>query len=295
MKLIIVGAKGMLGHALAQIFRDTTPVLWDKDDCDISDHALVNDRFLAEKPDIVINAAAYTDVDGSETNRDLALAVNATGPGNIADACRTLGATVVHYSTDYVFDGTRAAGYTEDATPKNPVNFYGRSKLAGEELFLSPLKLFEPGTLNWYLIRTSWLFGPYGKNFVTAMLGRAEAGQREFKVVDDQFGKPTYTYDLAQTTFDCVTQKKPSGMYHATNVTDPASGITWYEFTKEIFRQAATFNAAFSGITVVPCTFAEFPRRASRPNYSALLNTKFPPLRPWQAALEDYLRHYVFA
>ena len=295
MKLIIVGAKGMLGHALAQTFRDTTLVLWDKDDCDISNRALVNDRLLAEKPDIVINAAAYTDVDGSETNRDLALAVNATGPGNIADACRTFGATAVHYSTDYVFDGIRADGYTEDAKPTHPANFYGRSKLAGEELFLSPLKLLESGTLNWYLIRTSWLFGPHGKNFVTSILGRAEGGQREFKVVDDQFGKPTYTYDLAQTTFDCVTQKNPSGIYHATNVTDPASGITWYEFTKEIFRQAATFNAAFSGITVVPCTFAEFPRRASRPNYSALLNTKFPPLRPWQAALEDYLRHYVFA
>lgn len=290
----------MLGHALADILCDHELLLWDKNDLDITNREEVRKAVAREKPDVLVNAAAFTDVDGCETQRELAMAVNAQGVGNLADACAAYGASMVHYSTDYVFDGKKAEGYREDDQPQNPVNFYGRSKLAGEELFLSPLEHLNSETLNFYLVRTSWLFGPHGKNFPFSMLERARAGKKELTVVNDQHGRPTYTHDLALGTLNLVNSFMPSGIYHLTNavsrdtVGQKAPSITWYDFAVELFSQAARNDSFFADVKVRPCLSSEFPRPAPRPRYSILENTKLPPLRPWQEALSDYLSRIRF-
>src|SRR3989344_3503766 len=302
MKVIIIGAQGMLGHALSDVFSRATQklLLWDRGDLDIVNRAAVEMAIGREKPDILINAAAYTDVDGAEKERERAMQVNATGVGNLADTCAKLQITMVHYSTDYVFDGKNPNGYKESDVAGNPVNFYGRSKLAGEELFVSPFKPLnlEHGIYRWYLVRTSWLYGPHGKNFPLSMIERVRGGQKEFKVVNDQHGRPTYTYDLAHGTFELLKSKSPAGIYHLTNsVKDNTSGqkepsVTWFDFTTEIFHRAVAFDPAFHEVSVGPCTSVDFPRPAIRPNYSILVSTKRPPLRLWEDALQDYLRSH---
>ena len=308
----------MLGHALADVFSNhpivrssTQLLLWDRNDLDIADRSVVEPAVAKAKPDILINAAAYTDVDGAEKERDLAMRVNAEGVGNLSDACVKHGVSMVHYSTDYVFDGKNPDGYQEGDVPQNPVNFYGRSKLAGEELFLSPFSArggsvlggehFEHGTLNFYLIRTSWLYGPHGKNFPLSMIERVRRGQKEFSVVNDQHGRPTYTHDVALETFTLLNLKRPSGIYHVTNaVVDDTAGqkvpsVTWYDFATELFDQAAAYDPIFRTVRVVPCTSDAFVRPAARPAYSVLVNTKFPLLRLWQEALSEYLSRYIFS
>src|SRR3989344_4095438 len=294
MKVIIIGAQGMLGHALSDVFSRATQklLLWDRGDLDIVNRAAVEMAIGREKPDILINAAAYTDVDGAEKERERAMQVNATGVGNLADTCAKLQITMVHYSTDYVFDGKNPNGYKESDVAGNPVNFYGRSKLAGEELFVSPFKPLnlEHGIYRWYLVRTSWLYGPHGKNFPLSMIERVRRGQKEFSVVNDQHGRPTYTHDVALETFTLLNLKRPSGIYHVTNaVVDDTAGqkvpsVTWYDFATELFDQAAAYDPIFRTVRVVPCTSDAFVRPAARPAYSVLVNTKFPLLRLWQEA-----------
>ncbi len=275
MKIVILGAKGMLGSDLAKVFADFKPHLFDKDEIDITNKNALIGLLKKIKPDIVINAAAYTDVDGCEENRDLAMKVNADAPGYLAEVSESIGAIFVHYSTDYVFSGNNENGYSEDDDPGDPVNFYGESKLAGE------IAVRKSGG-NYYIIRTSWLFGSGGpkingrpRNFVETILRLAEE-KSELRVVNDQHGKPTFSLDLGQRTRYIIERKKDFGIYHVTN--EPAT--TWYEFAKEI-----------AGIPIiVPCKSSEFPRSAKRPGFSILLNTKLPPMRSWQEALEDYLK-----
>jgi dTDP-4-dehydrorhamnose reductase len=235
--VVILGASGMLGHALVDAF---PKAIAPKRDLDITDAASVHAFILGAAPGLVINAAAYTDVDGCEDHPDLAMAVNGEAPGFLARACRKAGAVLVHYSTDYVFDGSRA-GYREEDTPA-PINRYGISKLRGEDRVREEMDDYR-------IIRTSWLFGKHGKNFVDTVT-RLSRQQRHVPVVSDQYGKPTYTVDLAGRTKDVA--------------------------------QAVIPNA-------VPCTSDEFPRKARRPRYSILENTKLPPMRHWRLALAEYL------
>jgi dTDP-4-dehydrorhamnose reductase len=271
MKILIIGARGMLGSMLQQVLADLDPTGWDRAELDIVDADAIRAKIGAEKPDVLINAAAYTDVDGAETNKELAVAVNADAVRNLARVAQELGTTVVHYSTDYVFPGTKAEGYAEDDAPGPAVNAYGESKLAGE-------KALQEIAPNFYLLRTAWLYGPNGKNFVDTIM-RLGKERPELNVVNDQRGCPTFTKDVAQATRTLLEEKYPFGIYHTVN----EGSTTWYEFTQEIFR--------LKGITtpLKPITSAEYPLPAKRPQYSRLLNTKGPKLRPWQEALADYL------
>ena len=271
MNVLILGARGMLGRQLADVFADLGPICWDRGELDITNEAMVREKVVAGRPDVIINAAAYTDVDGAEGYRDEAFAVNKRGIGSVASAAKDIGATLVHYSTDYVFPGTREEGYAEDDPPGPAVNTYGESKLAGERV----LKEIAP---EFYLLRTAWLYGLGGKNFVDTML-RLGQERRELKIVDDQHGSPTYAKDVARATREILGGDFEPGIYHVVN----AGTATWYEFAQEIFRQANV------KVAVESTASDEYPLPAKRPEYSVLRLTRGPRLRPWQEALGEYL------
>jgi len=259
-KTLIIGSNGMLGSDLCKVFPDAVKLT--HHDLDITDREQVIESILKIKPDVVINAAAYTNVDGCEDNKELAFQVNGYGPGYIAEACARVGATLVHFSTDYVFDGSKKE-YVESDIP-NPINVYGHSKLLGEKKIIENMDDYR-------IVRISWLFGIHGKNFVETML-KLSREMDTVKVVNDQFGKPTYTMDLASKVKEII-ELEP-GIYHITN-----DGIcSWYEFASSIIDN------------VIPCTSEEFPRKAKRPKYSVLVNTKTEPMRHWREALKTYLQ-----
>lgn len=259
-KTLIIGASGMLGSDLCKVFPDAVKLT--HHDLDITDREQVIESILKIKPDVVINAAAYTNVDGCEDNKELAFQVNGHGPGYIAEACARAGAKLVHFSTDYVFDGSKKE-YVESDTP-NPINVYGHSKLLGEKKIIENMDGYR-------IVRISWLFGIHGKNFVETML-KLSREMGTVKVVNDQFGKPTYTTDLANKIKEII--ELDSGIYHITN-----DGVcSWYEFASSIVDN------------VIPCTSEEFQRKAKRPKYSVLVNTKTEPMRHWREALKDYLQ-----
>lgn len=261
----------MLGTMLAQVFSDLKPLLWDVAQMDITKLDQVRAKLVGEQPDVVINAAAYTNVDGAETDRETAFLINETGPKNLAIVAKEIGATLVHYSTDYVFPGTNQEGYGEDDAAGPAINVYGESKLAGE-------KALQESGVNYYLIRTAWLYGPNGKNFVETMLKLAET-KKELRVINDQHGCPTSTKDVALATRYLLEHTKPFGVYHAVC----QGQATWYEFAKEIFSVSGI------DISVAPIPAIEYPLPARRPAYSVLNNTKRVPMRGWQEALKDYL------
>jgi len=299
-RILILGAKGMLGCELMESFKDFELYGWDMEEIDITSREQVDEKIGELKPNIVINAAAYADVDGCETNEELARKVNGDAVGYLASICQKIGAIFVHYSTDYVFGGDNPRGYKEDAIHRVPLGIYGQSKLLGEELLLKrkhrSSELSCPpkrerrrefaikSELMFYLIRTSWLFGKHGKNFVDTMLKLAQ-NQDELKVVNDQHGKPTYTLDLAQRTREIIEKQLPCGIYHLTN-----EGVTtWYDFAKQVFADLSGLSGFKRIPKIIPCTSQEFPRPAKRPQYSILLNTKLTPSRSWQEALREYL------
>ncbi|MDP7116341.1 MAG: dTDP-4-dehydrorhamnose reductase [Candidatus Woesearchaeota archaeon] len=268
MKILILGAKGMLGTDLKKLFPDATA--YDLPELDITDKQAVDKAFSTLMPEAVINAAAYTDVDGAESNEQQAYAINADAVKNIAEAAKKINAIVVHYSTDYVFEGKDKEGYKEEDY-KNPLNVYGNSKSQGEDFLINETKQF-------YLIRTAWLFGKNGKNFVYTMMELGKT-KPELSVVNDQIGSPTYTVDLARVTKQLLDEKKPFGVYHATN----SGSCSWHEFACEIMKQANLSPK------VSPCTTDEFPRPAKRPSFSILKNTKLPKLRQWKQALKAFM------
>ncbi len=273
-KILILGAKGMLGQDLAKVLVDFDLILWDKTEIDIADEYQVNKKIIDLMPQIIINCAAYTAVDDCETHKDLALRVNNQAVGYLALAAKKIGAIIVHISTDYVFNGKNKNGYVEDSQEFGPLNFYGESKLLGE-------KSLQNIADKYYLVRTSWLYGQNNKNFVETMLSLGKE-KKEPKVVNDQFGKPTYTVDLAKQILYILNSNLPFGVYHATNETKEG-GISWFEFARKIFELAKLDTKAVS------CTSQEFTRPAERPAYSALINTKLPKTRDWQEALKEYL------
>ncbi len=258
-KTMILGAGGMLGTDLQANFPQAISFI--HAELDITDKNAVFSVIERQKPDIVINAAAYTKVDDCEENIELALSVNGAAPGYIAEACRSTGSGLVHFSTDYVFDGKKKE-YTESDKP-NPINVYGASKLEGERAIANAMDRY-------YIIRTSWLFGLHGMNFIETML-KVGASNSLVRVVNDQFGKPTYTKDLAQKIPEILDYDY--GIYHITN-----EGVcSWYEFASAIIPNA------------VPCTSKEYIRKAKRPEHSVLANTKTKPMRHWKDALAEYL------
>lgn len=286
MKILITGANGMLGHDLKKVLcTDNYLVLGTRDVFDITD--IDNTiKFIAEnRPDAVIHAAAYTDVDGCESNIEQAYKVNGLGARNVAVACQNVNAAMVYISTDYVFDGNKGSSYTE-YDKANPMNIYGKSKLAGENY------VKEICTRH-YIVRTSWLFGLNGKNFVTTMLNLAKT-KNEISVVDDQFGSPTYTFDLAQAIAKLI-QRPTYGTFHITN----SEFCTWNQFAKEIFEcwQQISYcdnNSEEKHTLVKPITTEELNRPASRPKYSVLENYNwqlegYEKLRSYKDALKDYL------
>lgn len=233
-------------------------------------------RVIADcSPEVVVNAAAYTNVDGCETDREGCFAVNAGGVKNIALACRGRGIRIVHFSTDYIFDGRKGTPYVE-ADPPAPLNVYGASKLEGERF----LQTFSD---RWLLIRTAWLYGQNGKNFVKTILEKASA-VKCLDVVDDQIGAPTYSWDLTAAV-QLLIEGDKQGIYHLTNL----GHCSWYEFAREILLYAGKTD-----VTVKPIHSQGLARPAIRPAWSVLSSRKFSEdtgttMRFWQAALQDYL------
>ncbi len=276
-KILIIGGRGMLGQYLSQAFVDYRPTVWDRDEIDITNQNLVQEKILALRPDVIINAAAYNDVDGAERDDELAKKINGYAVGYLAKVAKELGAVLIHYSTDYVFDGEKETGYGEGDQP-NPISQYGRSKYLGEQEL-------QENCSRYYLIRLSRLFGQKGSgqnvksSFVDKMLELAQ-NRDELAVVDEEISCPTYAADLAEQTKKIVSEKMPFGIYHVVN----SGGCTWYDLAKEIF--------AIRGLSIKinPTTGENFVRPARRPACSILLNTKLPALRTWQQALRDYLR-----
>jgi dTDP-4-dehydrorhamnose reductase len=276
-KLLIIGARGMLGTELMKVFsedRNYQVISTDLEDFDITSREQVFENIKKISPQIAINAAAFTRVDDCEKKefKDICMEVNSRAVGYIAAVCREIGAAVVHYSTDYIFDGRKKEGYKEDEKSFAPVNVYGQSKLLGEQEL-------QKNTDKFYLIRTAWLYGRNGKNFVNTMLELAKK-MPELKVVNDQTGSPTYAADLARRTKELLENNYLFGIYHITN----EGMVTWYEFAKKIFEIAKI------DIKVMSVASAEFPRPARRPKYSVLINTKLPPSRKWDIALKEYLQ-----
>lgn len=257
---MILGASGMLGSDLCKVFPNALKLT--HRELDITDRELVIRTIIENKSDVVINAAAYTKVDQAEDEEKLACAINGYAPGYIAEGCSKIGAKLIHYSTDYVFDGSKPEYFESDST--NPINAYGRSKLLGEQEIAKH-------TDNFMIIRTSWLFGKHGKNFVDTML-RLSQQMEKVKVVNDQFGRPTSTADLALKTVEIMNMEP--GIYHITN----DGTCSWYEFASAII------------LNVMPCTSSEYPVKAKRPRYSILENTKTSKLRTWNSSLKEYLQ-----
>lgn len=277
---LVVGANGQLGHDLLEVLAAAGHEVTGADlpDIDITDPASVAAVLARTEPDVVVNAAAYTAVDAAEDDEPTALRVNGEGPAVLATAVAEVpGLRLVHVSTDYVFDGSATAPYSE-AEPVNPASAYGRTKAAGELAVLDTLP--ERG----YVVRTAWLYGVNGNNFVKTML-RLEQGHETLSVVDDQRGQPTWSRDLAGQIEALVSADAPAGVYHGTSSGD----TTWYGFTQEIFRLAGHDPAR-----VLPTTTDKFPRPAPRPAYSVLGHERWAeaglePIRPWDEALAEAL------
>jgi len=277
MKILITGARGMLGTDLASHLQTNhTCAALGRNEFDVTDRDGTLRVVRDVKPDIIIHTASYNAVDDCEANPARAFGVNAEGSRNIAEAAADLGIPIISFSTDYVFDGEKGAPYIETDTP-NPLSVYGRSKLAGENYV-------RAATDKHFIVRVQWLFGVNGKNFVTTII-KAARERGSLTVVDDQWGCPTYTRDLCGAVSD-LTERGGYGTYHISN----SGVVTWYGFTREILRQAG-INA-----DIAPCTTDGYPRPAKRPRFSPLDNAKFAvvgctPLRPYEEALSDYLSH----
>lgn len=290
MKILVTGAKGQLGTQFINILkqgtselgetpeavRDCEIIAYDVEELDITDLKSVREVLHKEKPEAVINCAAYTNVDGCETNEDLAFKINSIGPRNLAIVSEEIGAKIIHISTDYVFKGDGSTPYREyDKT--SPVSVYGKTKSLGEEY----IKEFSS---KYFIVRTSWLYGYYGKNFVKTIIKAAkERGQ--LKVVNDQRGNPTNAEDLVYHTIKLLLTEE-YGIYHCTGEGE----CTWYDFAKAIVELAKI------DCTVEPVTSEQFNSAAKRPTFSSLDNmmlrcTVGNSMRPWKDALEEFIRN----
>jgi dTDP-4-dehydrorhamnose reductase len=285
--ILIVGAAGQVGLELQRAFAGYGPILAvDRESIDLADAGQIRELVRSTKPRMILNAAAYTAVDRAESEPALAHAINADAPGILADEARRLDALFVHYSTDYVFDGSKKEPWNEEDAP-NPMSVYGRTKLAGEEAV-------KNAGGRYLIFRTSWVYGPHGQNFLFTMLRLARERER-LSVVDDQFGAPTTSIELAQATRAVVgglvggksgDGKQWAGLYHMT-----CSGeTTWYGFARAIFERAGKLLAGKCP-EIIPVATGEYPTPAKRPRNSVLSNAKLYErfgvrLAAWETALD---------
>jgi dTDP-4-dehydrorhamnose reductase len=272
-KLLVTGAAGMLGHEVVAAAERLGHEVhaWDLPECDLTDGDATLAALRRLEPRAVVNCAAYTNVDGAEADEAAAMRVNGDAAGNLAQACAAVGARLVHVSTDYVFDGSKREPWIEsDAT--SPLGAYGRTKLHGEDLV-------RAGLPDHAIVRTAWLFGPHGKNFVDTMM-RLGAELDELTVIDDQIGSPTYTGHLAQALVT-IAETRPNGVLHVAG----GGRCSWYELARETFARAGM------SVNVRPCTTAEYPLPAPRPAFSVLGSSRHdhPTLPPWQEGLAAHL------
>lgn len=284
MRILVTGSGGMLGHDVIRVFLEhghkvrATDITSQDHPLDITKDEDIRNALISSRPDWVINCAAYTDVDACEDHEDDALLLNAEGPAMLARACREHSIRLLHVSTDYIFDGTRDTPYAEHDIPC-PVNAYGRTKLEGEIAITGRMEDF-------IIVRSQWLFGLHGKNFVSTIL-RAARNTPVLRVVNDQHGSPTYTRDLASAIRQLV-ELDARGIYHVSN----RGTATWFDLAKKALELMELDNE------VVPVTTAEFPRPAKRPSYSVLSMKKFTDttgkLMPiWPVSLKEYLQEFL--
>lgn len=288
--LVLIGAKGMLAQAVAKsAIKHYVLVCLEHSDLDITDYDQVFSTLAEIEPDVIVNCAAYTNVDDCEIEETLAMRVNGTGPGNLARVAQKMDATLVHVSTDYVFSGEKSEPYVEvDITA--PRSAYGRSKLAGEQ------SIIASGLESFFILRTSWLYGPGGNNFVETIT-RLANDREELRIIADQFGTPTYTEDLASAIFALLTAANRSsvncrnlyGIYHFSN----GGECNWHEFAEEIVTQAEQHGALFKVQNILPIATEEYPLPAVRPAYSVLSKQKYclatgEQVPDWRDSLKQY-------
>jgi len=286
MSWLITGSSGQLGTALTQELssRGLPFTATVSRDLDITQNPLVQEFVGQLAPNVIINCAAWTDVDGAESNEELAARVNSDGAENLTTAAKNCGAKFIHVSTDYVFSGNTFKPWLEDSL-KNPQSSYGRTKAHGED------RVLRTYPENSMIIRTAWLYSPWGKNFAKTMTRLALDGKSEVRVVNDQNGQPTSATDLANQIISLALSQTTTGIFHGTN----SGEATWFDFAQEIFKLVdKDLNR------VVPVLSEEYPQKAKRPSFSVLShdawkNTTIVPMRDWRHALADAMPEIVSA
>lgn len=277
MKILLTGKNGQVGWGLQRTLSTLGEVIaCDRTEMDLTNEDSIVNKIRETKPHIIVNAAAYTAVDKAELEPDLAMAVNGAAPGIIAEEARKLGAAVIHYSTDYVFDGSKDSPYSEE-DKTNPINVYGQTKLAGEDAIKS-------AEVPYYIFRTSWVYSNRGKNFVNTMLTLAKE-RDEIRIVSDQIGSPTWSFTIAEATSQIIAQQitnkhscksgilESSGIYHLTS----NEYTSWFDFANAIFANDHVHNHHDGQLkipTIIPIGTQEFPTPALRPLCSRLSNIK---------------------
>jgi len=279
LRVLVTGAGGMVGRAVAEHCRSNNDLVfaYDHASLDIEDLSSVTQTVNTDEPDVIINCAAWTDVDGCEQDKERAFAANAYGPENLANAGLAVGATLVTISTDYVFDGTKPGFYTQNDQP-NPLSVYGKSKLEGEHLAIAA----DPSTV---VVRTGFIFGPGGNNFLSTIVHRARRGER-IQAISDAFGTPTYAVDLAPRLRELAAAKF-SGVFHVTNQGD---GVSYEEFAREALRLAGCVDIEIEGVAM-----DSLSRPAPRPQNSRLRclyseGLGLAPLPDWRNSLRDFVQ-----
>jgi dTDP-4-dehydrorhamnose reductase len=289
-RILIVGSAGQLGRELERIFADVGHIIsFDRESVDLADPDQTRELVRRTAPDVILNAAAYTAVDRAESEMALAHAINALAPRILAEEAAERNALLVHYSTDYVFNGSKQGPWTETDAPA-PLSVYGASKLAGEQAI-------QNSRARHLIFRTSWVYGPHGKNFLLTML-RLASERDQLSIVDDQFGAPTTSIELASATHEIVTGVLAgrfgaagdwSGLYHMTC----AGSISWFGFAQTIFARASE-RLGVRSPELIPIGTKDYPTPAARPRNSVLsnakLNARFSVQLPsWQSALDEVI------
>ena len=286
MSWLITGGSGQLGIAVSQELGERGLVFdaWSFQDLDITQGPIVRDLIAKLSPKVIVNCAAWTDVDGAEENEIQALRVNSDGAENIALAGKLCGAKLIHISTDYVFSGQSKTPWEVD-DEINPQSVYGRTKAQGES------RVLVEYSQNHFIVRTAWLYSPWGKNFAKTMTRTAINSEGEVRVVNDQIGQPTSAIDLAHQLVELGLSTSPAGIYHGTN----SGQATWFEFAQEIFILAGA-----DAERVIPVHSSEYLRPAKRPSYSVLSHdawakTSVKPMRDWRIALSEAMPAIISA